>query len=135
MALGIGIAYVFGMVAPLYLASLFIHKRNILEKPIFKKQLGNILIGKKIVPITLNNLIAFLIFSLTGIIMGLLTITGNLSMDAQDVKITKSIQDIALSITEKTGNLSLFNLLFILISLYLLYRFKKILEEEKGNKN
>src|SRR3989338_2634322 len=38
-ALGVGVAYVAGMVTPLYLASLFIHNRNILEKPFFKQQI------------------------------------------------------------------------------------------------
>jgi len=45
MALGIGIAYVFGMVAPLYLASAFIHRRNLLEKPLFRRQLTTYLLG------------------------------------------------------------------------------------------
>jgi len=130
MALGIGIAYVFGMVAPLYLASAFIHRRNLLEKPLFRRQLTTIFWGKKTIPITFNNLIAFLIFSVTGIVMGILALTGQLGMDANNMQITQSIQNIALWITQKTQNLPLLNLLFILTSLFILYRFKQILDEE-----
>ncbi len=129
-ALGVGIAYVAGMVAPLYLASVFIHKRNILQKPIFRQVVTKFRLGRREFIISVSNLIASAIFTLTGLIMGFLTFTGRLSMDQSDAGITNSIQNIAFYITDRIGNAWLLNLAFIIVSLYLLFKLKQILNEE-----
>src|SRR3989344_8519297 len=68
-AVGVGAVYVLGMVTPLYLASLFLHKGNIMEKPFLKKKITQISIGEKIYPIFVSNIIGGLIFLITGILM------------------------------------------------------------------
>lgn len=129
-ALGVGVAYVAGMVAPLYLASVFIHKRNILQKPIFRQVVTTFRLGRRQFIISVSNIIASAIFALTGLVMGFLTLTSRLSMDQSDAGITKSIQNIAFYITDKIGNTSLLNLVFVFVSLYLLLKLRRIVREE-----
>jgi cytochrome c biogenesis protein CcdA len=124
-ALGVGLSYVFGMVAPLYIASVFIEKRNILEKPIMRRQLGTITLGKRQYPIFVSNLIAASIFAVTGILTIILSSTGMLGMPTGESHIFQLIQNTATRITELSRSVPGINLAFALIGSFLLYRLIK----------
>ena len=124
-SLGVGASYVFGMVAPLYLASLLIEKRNLLKNPLLKRKLTVLQIGHKTYPILVSNLIAAAIFFLTGGLTIILATAGMLGMPNQHSPIIKTINQTALKITALTQQLPGINLLFALIGIYLLYRLLK----------
>lgn len=126
-ALSVGMAYVLGMVSPLYLASLFISKRNILEKPILRKKVTEVFVFGKKYQILVSNLISGAIFFITGVAMMILSVMGKLSMPVGDDSVTKKIGAVALSITDLTDKISGLNLIFIiLLVLFLYYIFKEI---------
>ncbi len=122
-ALGVGASYVLGMVTPLYLASLFIHKRNILEKPILRKKVTQLTIAHKIYPIFVSNIVASAIFAITGILMLYLTSLGKLGMNLAESQITKSINNLAFNLSTIIGKIPGLDILFILIGIFLLYKF------------
>jgi len=124
-ALLVGFFYVLGMVTPLYLASLFIHKRNILEKPIFRKAVREVTFLGKVHMITVSNLISFGIFTGMGILLIFLTLSGKLSMKGTEEGVTKAIQGTALSITSFVQNIPGLDIIFTVVAAYLLYRFIK----------
>jgi len=124
-SLGVGFAYVLGMVAPLYLASLFIDQKNLLEKPIFKKQLSVINFRNKQYPIFVSNLIAAVIFAITGILTIILSSAGMLAMPTGESGITKMISQTALNITQLTDKIPGLNFIFAILITYLLYLFIK----------
>jgi hypothetical protein len=124
-SLGVGLSYVFGMVAPLYVASIFIEKRNILEKPILRQKLGVIRLGSKQYPIFVSNLIAASIFSVTGLLTIILSSVGMLGMPTGESPIIKTIQNTATTVTKITSSIPGINATFALIGGYLLYRFLK----------
>ncbi len=124
-ALGVGASYVLGMVTPLYLASSFIHKQNLLERPFIKRKLTELVFGKKKYPIFVSNVVAAFIFLITGAIMLVLTLTGKLGMTVAQSSITKSINDVAFKVTELTNVIPIVNIIFALIGIYLLYLFFK----------
>lgn len=131
-SLGVGFAYVLGMVAPLYLASLFIDQKNLLEKPIFKKQLTVFTFKGRQYPILISNLIAALIFTVTGALTLILSSAGMLAMPTGDSAITKTIQQTALNVTQLTDKIPGLNFLFAVLAAYFLYYFiKKIFEPKK----
>src|SRR3989339_819659 len=125
LALGVGMAYVLGMVTPLYLASFFIHKKNILENPIFKKKITSISFTGNVYPIFVSNIIACVVFVLTGFLMIVLTLTGNLSMEMGEVAVTKQINQVALTVTDFVRRIPGLDIAFILLAVYGLYRFVK----------
>ncbi len=122
-SLGVGFSYVLGMVAPLYLSSLFIDQRNLLEKPIFKKQLTTFSFKNKQYPILVSNLIAAIIFTFTGALALILNSAGMLAMPSHESGITKTITKIALNITQLTDEIPMINFLFAVFAIYFLYRF------------
>lgn len=124
-ALLVGFFYVLGMVTPLYLASLFIHKRNILEKPIFRRAIREVSFLGKAHMVTVSNLISFGIFTGMGILLIFLTLSGRLSMKGTEEGFTKAIQGTALSITSFVQNIPGLDILFSVVATYLLYRFIK----------
>lgn len=124
-SLGVGASYVLGMVAPLYLASLFIEKRNILEKPLMRKKLTVLTLGKKQYPIFVTNVIAALIFFITGGLTLILASAGMLGMPTAHSPIVKAINNTALQVTELTESIPGLNLVFAIIGAYLLYKFIK----------
>jgi len=136
MALGVGAAYVLGMVTPLYIASFFIHKRNILGNPIFKKILTTISIFGKTYPIFVSNVIAFTVFILTGILMILLTLTGNLSMDMGEEAISFQINQASLNVTEFVRKVPGLDIVFVLLAvfgIYLLLKAKNTPPKDKSD--
>ncbi|MDP4030652.1 MAG: cytochrome c biogenesis protein CcdA [Candidatus Beckwithbacteria bacterium] len=112
----IGAVYVLGMVTPLYLASAFIDQKKLLEKPIMKRQVTTLVLGRKTYPIFVSNIIAGVTFGATGIIMLYLTLTGRLGMP-EPAKLN-------LSLNSFTQNQFL-NVIFVIIGLLLLYKFVK----------
>lgn len=125
LSLGVGLSYVFGMVAPLYIASLFIDKRNILKKPIMQKQVGKVSFAGKEYPLIVSNIIAALVFAFAGAVMLLLMSTGAIGMPSGHSGIVKIINDIAFYIDYKTASIPGLNFLFACVGAYLLYRFIK----------
>ncbi|MCA9371473.1 cadmium-translocating P-type ATPase [Candidatus Woesebacteria bacterium] len=133
-ALGVGAAYVFGMVTPLYIASAIIHKKNILQKPFLRKVLTTITIGKNIFPIFLSNVIAFFVFALTATIMLLLTATGGLGMSVAESAVAKQINRIALEGTAIVNTLPGLDVIFAIMGIYLIMKFlRTVFEKQKSN--
>jgi cytochrome c biogenesis protein CcdA len=124
-AIGVGAAYVFGMVTPMYLASIFIDKRNILEKPIFKKQIGEVKLFGKIYPLLISNIIAAAIFTVTAGVLLVLNSAGMLGMPNGESSVIKMINDVALQVDQLTRAVPWLNFLFVIFGFYLLYRLIK----------
>lgn len=114
-ALSVGAAYVLGMVSPLYLASVFIHQKNLLTKPILKKVLGTVKLGGRDYPIFVSNLVATAIFTLTGFLLIGLALTGKLGMPTEQSAVTKFIMTTALTITQITDYLPGSDIIFVTI--------------------
>ena len=123
-ALGVGVAYVLGMVAPLYLASFYIDKKNIMEKPILKKKLTVVQIGKKEYPILMSNVVAAVIFGITGGLTIVLAYGGMLAMPTEESGITKLIQETAMRVTEVASG-PVFDLVFTGLAAFLIIKFLK----------
>lgn len=124
-SLGVGFAYVLGMVTPLYLASLFIDKRNILETPILRKQVGKLSIFGKDYPLIMSNIIASVIFALAGGVMLILNSAGMLGMPTGDSWVVKIVNSTAIRVDEIVGNIPGLNLLFSIIGAWLIYKLLK----------
>lgn len=124
-ALGVGFSYVLGMVTPLYLASALIEKRNILEKPLFRKTVTTLTLGKHTYQILVSNLVAAAIFALTGSLIIILTLTGKLGMPGANSSVTRTIQATATTVTNLTSQIPGINLAFALVGGYIIYRLLK----------
>jgi len=124
-SLGVGAAYVLGMVTPLYLAAIFIHKRNILSKPILKKVIIQVKIGRKVFPIFVSNIIATAIFFVTGILMLWLTSIGKLGMTVAESQVTKSINNVAFAVSEIINKIPGLDIVFVIVGTFLMYKFIK----------
>lgn len=129
-SIAVGFFYVLGMVTPLYLASLFIDKRNLLEKPIFRKPIREINFLGHTNMVTVSNLVSFIMFAGLGIVIIFLTLTGDLSMEQSEEDITVFIQDVALKVTNLIGNAPIIDLLFVIGAFYLLYRLIKYIRSK-----
>jgi len=121
----VGFFYVLGMVTPLYLASIFIDKRNVLEKPIFRKPIREVVIGGKSHMITFSNLISFIMFAGIGITTIFLSLAGKLAMDRNEAGVTEKIQAVATNVTVLVRNIPGLDLIFLIVAGFLLYRFWK----------
>jgi len=124
-SLGVGAFYVLGMVTPLYVASLFIHKRNILKNPFLKKVLFTLTIRGKQYPVFVSNIIASIIFAITGILMLYLTSIGKLGMTVAESQVTKQINSVAFGVSEIFNSLPGIDIIFAIIGVYLFFRFVK----------
>jgi len=121
----VGFSYVLGMVTPLYLASLFIDKKNILSSPWLRRSVGQIKLGKKTYVILATNLVSFILFNLIGLAIILLTLSGKLSMEAGEETITRTIQMVALTVTRWVEQTPFLDWLFVILAgwgLYGLYK-------------
>jgi len=114
-----------GMVTPLYLASIFIDKRNVLEKPIFRKPIKEVVIGGKSHMITVSNLISFIMFAGIGITTIFLSLAGKLAMDRNEAGVTEKIQAVATNVTVLVRNIPGLDFIFLMVTGFLLYRFWK----------
>lgn len=130
-SLFVGFFYVLGMVTPLYLASLLIDKKNILSAPWLRRSLGEIKLGKKTYVILMTNLVSFVLFTIIGLLIILLTLSGKLSMEAGEETITKSIQAVALSVTGWVGKIPFLDWVFVGLAVWVFYRlYKKLFKKD-----
>jgi cytochrome c biogenesis protein CcdA len=121
----VGFFYVLGMVTPLYLASLFIDKRNLLEKPIFRRPFREVTFLGKPHMITVSNLISFIMFAGMGVLIIFLALSGKLAMNSSEESVTQMIQSVAVSVTSFVQKIPGLDLVFLLLSGLLLYTFIK----------
>lgn len=121
----IGIAYVLGMVTPLLLISIFLNGR--IDKVQFlRKPAGQIKILSKTYIVMTSNLIASMIFFLTGLLTLALNYQGRLSMAKSEV-FAKMIQDAGGYANQYVGNNLILNSLFIILIVgFVYYLAKKI---------
>ena len=125
-SLVVGVVYVLGMVTPLYLASLFIEKKNFLASPLWRKKIGVISLGGKEYLVLLTNLVAFSVFLVTGLLMIWLTLNGKLGMDMAESETTKLIYAVAFGITERVGGIRWVDWLFFIGVIFVVYKLIKI---------
>lgn len=123
LALLVGFFYVLGMVTPLYLASLFIDKGNFLAHPLFRRSLFTARLGQRTLPVTLSNLISFIMFTGLGLLLIFLSLTGRLSMSAAETASTRAIQMAALSFTRFAEKIPGLDIIFTLLAAFLFYKF------------
>lgn len=126
----VGFFYVLGMVTPLYLASLFINKRNILAKPIFRKPFREVTFLGKTHMIMVSNLVSFVMFTGMGLLTIFLSLSGKLAMNRSEESVTQTIQDIAVSVTAFVQKIPGLDLIFTLVALWLLYKFIKYMRRD-----
>jgi len=129
-SLFVGFFYVLGMVTPLYLASLFIDKRNLLEKPIFRKAFREVTFMGKTHMITVSNLISFVMFTGMGVLIIFLALSGKLAMNRSEESVTQLIQSVAISVTSIVGKIPGLDIIFTLLALWLLYKFIKYIRRD-----
>ncbi|RJQ26518.1 cytochrome c biogenesis protein CcdA [Candidatus Parcubacteria bacterium] len=125
----VGFFYVLGMVAPLYLASLLIDKRNILEKPLFRKPFREITIGNRTNMVTISNLISFAMFVTIGLLTIFLSLSGKLAMDTGEQNVTQTIQSVAISTTSFVQNIPGLDYIFLAFAFWLLYKLVKYIQK------
>ncbi len=122
-ALGIGALYVLGMVTPLLIISVFLSgkmgKFMVLRKPVLKFHF----LGRERTLI-MSNLIAGMIFFLTGTIIIYLNATGNLGMKNVE-GFTKIITNASSYVNQTVGGNIIINILFLVIVLLGLYKIAK----------
>lgn len=128
----VGFFYVLGMVTPLYLASLFIDKRNLLEKPFFRKPFREVSLFGKIHMITYSNLISFVMFTGIGIVIIFLSLSGKLAMNRSEQSVTETIQSVAVSVTSFVQKIPGLDLIFSILAFFLLYKFIKYIKKDKN---
>lgn len=126
MSFGVGIFYVLGMVAPLYLASAFIDSRNILDRPFMRKSLGAIEIFGKQYDLLVSNIVASAVFLITGLATISMTRLGLLGMDSGQSESTKLIQNVAFGITDIVKGIPGLNLIFPAVVILLAVKLFKI---------
>lgn len=125
----VGFFYVLGMVTPLYLASLFIDKRNLLERPIFRKPFREVSFMGKTHMITVSNLVSFILFSGIGLLTIYLSLSGKFAMQRSEESVTQSIQNVAVSITAFVQKIPGLDFIFTLAALWLFYKFIKYIDK------
>lgn len=124
----VGFFYVLGMVTPLYLASLFIDKRNLLEKPLFRRPIHEIVVSGKTHLITVSSLVSFFMFAGIGIMIIFLSLSGRLAMTRSEDSVTQVIQSVAINVTQFVQSIPGLDIVFFVLSLYLISRFIKYLK-------
>lgn len=127
----VGFFYVLGMVTPLYLASLFIDKRNFLAKPIFRKPFREITFLGKTHMITVSNLVSFVMFVGMGLLTIFLSLSGKLAMNRSEESVTQAIQNVAVSVTAFVQKIPGLDIVFTLVAFWLLYKFLKYINGKK----
>lgn len=119
----IGVVYVLGMVTPLLLISLFLNGR--IERVQFlRKPAGQIKILGRTYFIMTSNLIASMIFFLTGLLTLVLNYKGMLSM-AKSAVFTRMIQNAGGYVNQYVGNNIVLNVLFFVIVILFAYYISK----------
>lgn len=122
---GVGVAYVMGMVTPLYVASLLIKRGNILDRPWLRKKLFTVKLGDRQWPVFVTNVTAAVIFIGVGMLTIVLTLTGRLGMSMGEIDVIKKINEVAFRVSEMTSRVPGLDVIFLLVGSYLLYRLVK----------
>lgn len=120
-AVGVGIFYVLGMVTPLYISSFFIHKHNILNKPIFRKVVTTYKMRGHEHPITISNIVSAAIFFIAGAVMLVFAYSGSLGVESGD-SVTKVINNVASAVSEFTKRFPIIDVLFIATAIYIFWK-------------
>ncbi|MBU0978543.1 MAG: cytochrome c biogenesis protein CcdA [Patescibacteria group bacterium] len=131
----VGFFYVLGMVTPLYLASLFIDKRNLLEKPLFRKPFREVSLWGKTHMITVANMISFVVFVGMGALIIFLSLAGKLAMNQSEKNVTQTIQSVAVSTTSFVQKVPGLDIGFVIIASWLLYKFIRYIGQDKKLNN
>lgn len=118
-ALLVGGMYVLGMVIPLLIIAVFLSDR-MPKLTILRKPLAAFDILGKSYAVTLSNLVASLIFAVTGLLALGLTVTGRLSSENMDV-FTKTITGALNSVNLSLGSNIFLNILFVSVLVYFVY--------------
>ncbi len=121
----IGFFYVLGMVTPLYVASLFIDKGNILQQPVLRKPVRRVTLFGQVHMVTVANLVSFILFTAIGLLTIFLALSGKLAMSRSEESMTQAIQDIAVKGSAAVEGLPGIDIIFGLLVLWLLYKFLK----------
>ncbi len=129
-ALLIGLVFVLGMVAPLYLAALVVHRGNILSWPILSRRLFFIPLGDNRYPVFVTNLVSAILFFGLGIITLGLVFTGKLSMPTGPSKI---VNDTAWWVTNVTEKWPIINYVFLIVLIYVVYRIVRQAVKKSGS--
>lgn len=119
----VGSMYVLGMVTPLLLISVFLSGK-LPQAQALRRPLGSLKLLKKEYPIILSNLIAAVIFFLTGSLTLLLNSQGKLSM-AQSEQVSKMIQNAGGYVNSFVGGNIALNVIFLGVVAYLIYIISK----------
>lgn len=134
ISFAVGAFYVAGMVTPLYLTSLFIHRRNLLAKPIFKRKVFVVTILTKTFPIFVSNIVAAILFIGTGLLLLVLTVSGKLAMTASQDQIRMGINNVATLVTDISNRLPAINLVFIVVIIACaIFLFGQIKKEKRAS--
>lgn len=122
-AILVGGMYVLGMVVPLLLMAVFLSDK-IPKIAILRKPITDIKLFGKIYVVVLSNLVASLVFLITGVLALGLTITGKLSAEKMDV-FTKTITGVLESANGTFGNNILLNIIFVILLILFIYLVSK----------
>jgi cytochrome c-type biogenesis protein len=127
----VGFLYVLGMVTPLYLASIFIDKRNLLEKPILRRPFRSVYLLGKTYMITVANMVSFVLFAGLGIATIFLALAGKLSMGKSENGVAEMIETIITSGTEIVQKIPGLDIIFLVAVLWLLMKFVSYMRDKK----
>lgn len=127
----VGFFYVLGMVTPLYLASLFIDRRNVLDRPIFRKPIREVNIFGRTQVILMSNFISFLMFTGIGIMIVFLSLSGQLAMSRSEQSMTELIQNVALNLSDVIIKIPFVDAVFVIVAGYLLFLFLRYIFTKK----
>lgn len=115
-ALLIGFVYVLGMVTPLYICSYFLDSKKVMGMTFFKKEIGKLKILSKEFTIIRGNLIAFIIFILTGMLIIYLTLATDFSMAEMAHGFSQGVGNLTLKLNAIPGaNIIFFGIIVVFI--------------------
>lgn len=124
-AMLVGLMYVLGMVAPLFIISLFLSGR-IDRLSVLKKSVLKFFLFGKAYGVTLSNLIASAIFFVSGFITLYLATTGRLTMENTE-NFSRMILNAGGSVNDLVGNNLFINFVFLAVVIFVIYKiFKKV---------
>lgn len=118
-ALLIGGMYVLGMVIPLLIISIFLSGK-MSNMTLLRKPLAGLTFFGKTYVVVVSNLIASIVFLITGLVALGLTATDRLSAENMDI-FTRTITDTLNSVNGTFGANPLLNIFFLIAVIYLIY--------------
>lgn len=122
-ALLLGAIYVLGMIVPLFIISLFLSDK-MPKCTWLKKPYGSLKVLRKEYPIILNNVIAGVVFFITGSLTVILTLSGRLSMQSMS-QMSGAVQSIGGWVNTALGGSLIVNILFLGVIITFFYLVSK----------